>query len=644
MIEVELPDGSIAEFPDGTDKAVIKGALQKRFASKPEPTVYDPTSAMSGLERFAAAYGGVMPKLGHGIKQMATETLNFERKVPEWMGASPNSTLGGALANALGINDKTVEAQRADADERKRLDQPLMDTRAGKIGNVAGNVAAALPTAFVPGANTYTGSALTGAAFGAAQPTGAEDSRLGNTAFGAGTGVFSQALGRALGGAYQGAKAYLAPLTEKGQNSIVANTLRRFMGNPAAMDAVQESAVPGVERTLAEATLDPGIAGLQLATKNADPVAKSQILSQELRNQSARLSALNEIAQTPAAREAAVTAREAAVKPLYAAADEARVQADPALKTLLARPSISKAWARAQELAAEKGEKLVLGQDIPASSVPTGLLDASGKPINREVAEQSATYTGRGLHYLKMALDDLIDSPQTSGIGKNELGAITSTKRELLNWMDNAIAPYGAARKTFTEMSRPVNQMDVASELYEKLVPALTENSEIPTRITAQQYANALRNAEQTVKKSTGMDMPLEKIMTPEQMAMLKNIASDLGRKASADDLAKTTGSTTAQNLAAENLLRQTLGPLGVPSGWMEGQALPNVAKALMAPYKLMNTDAVINQRLAQALMNPKKAQELLKGLPPGEQGKLLEFLSRAAVPAGVLSRPDTGQ
>lgn len=35
MIEVELPDGTIAEFPDGTSSYVIKGALQKRFA-KPD--------------------------------------------------------------------------------------------------------------------------------------------------------------------------------------------------------------------------------------------------------------------------------------------------------------------------------------------------------------------------------------------------------------------------------------------------------------------------------------------------------------------------------------------------------------------------------------------------------------------------------
>lgn len=37
MIEIELPDGSIAEFPDGTSPDVIKGALQKRFGAQQEP-------------------------------------------------------------------------------------------------------------------------------------------------------------------------------------------------------------------------------------------------------------------------------------------------------------------------------------------------------------------------------------------------------------------------------------------------------------------------------------------------------------------------------------------------------------------------------------------------------------------------------
>jgi hypothetical protein len=642
MIEVELPDGVIAEFPDGTDKAVIKAALQKRFAPR---ETYDPTAGMSSGEQFAAAYGGVLPKMARGVAQTATEVAREAQRLPRAAQGIPfvGPALGAIrdVANLAGVDDQMIAEQRAATDEARRLDAPLMETGAGKAGNVAGSVALAVPSAFVPGANTYLGSAILGGLYGLVEPVGAEDSRTRNTAIGGASGLLSQAAGRALGSMYQGIKSYFAPLTQKGQEKIVAAALRRFAENPDAIarGAAYQSAVPGVQPTLAEATLDPGIAGLQLATKNADPVAKSQLVRQELNNNAARLLALGDIAKTPADRAAAVTARKAASDPLYTAADEIVAPADATLKKLLNRPSLEKAWSRAAQLAEERGQQLVIGKDIPAAIAETGIVDSAGRPITREVAEQSASYTGKGLHYLKMALDDLIDSPQTSGIGKNELSAIQGTKRELLDWMDNAIEPYGAARKTFAEMSAPINQMDVGRELYEKLVPALSETAEVPTRITASQYANALRNAEQTAKRATGMDMPLERIMTPDQMGTLQSIAKDLGRKAGADDLAKTVGSTTAQNLAAENLLRQTLGPLGVPKGWLEGEVLPNMAKALLSPYKLMNTDQAINQRLAKALMNPQEAAALVSRLPPGDQGRMLQLLTRGAVPAGILSR-----
>lgn len=56
MIEVELPDGSIAEFPEGTTPDVIKGALQKRFAApqaQPSPQMQDANAQLSALTQNA---------------------------------------------------------------------------------------------------------------------------------------------------------------------------------------------------------------------------------------------------------------------------------------------------------------------------------------------------------------------------------------------------------------------------------------------------------------------------------------------------------------------------------------------------------------------------------------------------------------
>ena len=61
-IEVEGPDGSVVEFPDGTSHEVIKGAMAKHFGSptpKAEPTPQQQTDAMSVPEKFGrgATYG-----------------------------------------------------------------------------------------------------------------------------------------------------------------------------------------------------------------------------------------------------------------------------------------------------------------------------------------------------------------------------------------------------------------------------------------------------------------------------------------------------------------------------------------------------------------------------------------------------------
>lgn len=45
MIEVELPDGTIAEFPDGTSQDVMRDALRRRFGGQPESDVSRETRA-----------------------------------------------------------------------------------------------------------------------------------------------------------------------------------------------------------------------------------------------------------------------------------------------------------------------------------------------------------------------------------------------------------------------------------------------------------------------------------------------------------------------------------------------------------------------------------------------------------------------
>ncbi len=112
-----------------------------------------------GVDRFLSGAGKAMVDVGRGVGQM------------------------------VGLVDKE------DVAESRALDAPLMNTGAGKVGNIAGGVATAVPTLAIPGANTVAGAGLVGAAFGAAQPTVEGESRLKNAAVGGATGAAAQYLG-----------------------------------------------------------------------------------------------------------------------------------------------------------------------------------------------------------------------------------------------------------------------------------------------------------------------------------------------------------------------------------------------------------------------------------------------------------------
>lgn len=114
MIEVELPDGSIAEFPDGTSNDVIKGALQKRFAppaQAEQPSSEAFTSAMSDMSGMtqnpARAKYDALPGWQKPIVA-ASDTLQL-------MGSGASFGFGekAAAAARAPFTDKTYEEELA---------------------------------------------------------------------------------------------------------------------------------------------------------------------------------------------------------------------------------------------------------------------------------------------------------------------------------------------------------------------------------------------------------------------------------------------------------------------------------------------------------------------------------------------------
>lgn len=150
MIEVELPDGTIAEFPDGTSPDVIKGAMQKRFGKQSviSPAVDDfARSAGSGIAKGVVGLGEVMSLPGRGADWLLSKGASalMGENAPEW-------TQRPAEFNAQNPAPARALAENAPGGEAALNFQPA--TTAGEYAQTVGE--------FLPGAALLGGGGLAG--------------------------------------------------------------------------------------------------------------------------------------------------------------------------------------------------------------------------------------------------------------------------------------------------------------------------------------------------------------------------------------------------------------------------------------------------------------------------------------------------
>lgn len=607
-----------AQFPmyaDVSDEKLLMALHKKYYSDIPRGNFLqaidfdtnkpDPTEGMSGYETTMAGVGKAFTDVGRGLGQM------------------------------IGL------VSRDDVAEARKRDEALMKTAGGKVGNVVGNVAAALPLALAPGANTYGGAAVIGALSGLAAPSVSTEETLKNTALGGVLGPASIAAGRALGAGARSIQGLVEPFTKGGQERIAADTLKRFATDPAKAAANLRGArelVPGSLPTMAQGADDAGLAQLERTLMN-NPETGGKLAEQYATQRAARLGAIGDLAGTPAKRAAAVEARQAAAAPLYEQATNAVYTLDPQIDALLKTPIGKQAMERAKNIAANSRRDFI----YPGQAAKPGpfIVDEAGAKLADLGSKQTpGKITGQALQDIKMGLDDLLSNP-ASGIAKSEADAVKSIRGNLINWMEGQNDAFKSARATFAKESVPINTMDVAQALMDKLQPALARYG-ANTREQASAYAQALEAAKDTVKKQTGIDKPIESVIDSKAKDILENIAKDLGRKVKAEDMGRAVGSNTAQNMAAQNLLRRTLGPAGLPQSWSENTAL----QAFLSPYtgvaKLAGSEQRVMDRLLQAALDPADAAGLLsmasKPSRVGLLGQQIEPVLPALAAGGLLS------
>ena len=546
-------------------------AMEHRQSFGQGRRAYDPTEGMSAIDKLRAGFAKAFADVGRGAGQLV-----------------------GAVSPQ-------------EAAEARRIDAPLMETTGGRIGNVVGNIATAAPLAVAPGANTVLGATGYGALYGALQPWESTDELLANTVAGGGLSAAGVGAMRALPVVK---RALIDPFRQAGQERIVGDVLRRTMGD--APMSFRPSVVPGVKRTVAEGTRNPALATLERSAQAASPEVSNALAARQLANNAAMESALGRIAGTERDRAMMRGVRGLMSEQLYKEAAQEGVDTGMAtalkdqVDSLLSRPSIKRAISEAKDIFDE-----------------------------RQIAQMESGSV-EGLQLLKQSLDDMIEGAQkgVSTVGKNKLRAWQQTRSDLIDLMQEIVPKQREADRAFAAWSRPVNQMDVAEALRQKMVPALTEAGGV--RLTPSAAAKSvLRDDTALVKSAIGRTAPLESVMTPEQMRVINGIVEDLGARAFAQEAGKVSGSPTAQYLSGANLLREVMGPLGLPQGWADtalGQTLGG--RWLSAAAKPAETQ--IQQSLGRALLDPDYAQMLLTQ-SPGRSAALLDMLGRRAMPPGVV-------
>lgn len=624
-MDVRLPDGTIIKnVPDGTSKADLVAKLQRNgmavpsewLAATPTPKPQIPQADPSEGGSTIQVYNPFGKNLDTGLKvgQATTRVL---------------AGIGSGLDDLkTGVGQRLGFIDQASVDEKKRRDAPLKATTAGTVGNVIGKVAVGLPAAFVPGANTLVGAGLIGGAQGVLEPTASDESVAKNALIGASAGAGGVVLGRVLRAGYQGVKGLIEPFTEAGQNRIAGRVLERFAENPDAVrNATSAATETGARPLLAEAARDRGVATLQRALES-DPQIAAMVAQRAADNNAARVATIGSIAGDPAKRAAAESARKAASGDMYQAATNATYTVDSKLGDLLNRPAVKQALQRAKSLAENQGRPFTFATETQAPF--------SG--VGGRAAESSKQITGQGLQDLKMALDEMLSDPASGFTGKAG-DTIKNLRGQIMDWMEQANPAFKQARTAYASASKPINAMDVGQRLLDKTTGAIRDLGG-NQRLQANAFARALNDEAGTVQKATGFKgvNALADVLQPEQLSKLNAVRNELELASNLAQAANGPGSQTAKSLASQNLLRQILGPTGLPQSWAESTMLETLLRPVQ--FGMKAAEPRIQNKLAEIMLDPSKAGNALSAAQKKELSNALQRVAPYLQQAGQQSIP----
>ena len=614
MKEVDLPDGTIAEFPDEMSDVAIAQVLRSKFAktAAPEPVKQLPSN-LAIEERLRQRE---IDQTGRPLARQVGLAGRYAIEGAAALPAMVANPIAAASNYAFGTNIPEQNQAVTQLLTRAGLPEPQDSTErvVGDVSRAVAGLGTGAPIARLAGAPQYIVNALgrnlgtqTASTVGSAAAAG--EAREGG--YGAGTQLAAGIIGGVLpvGGIQSTARGLRSlieggieagkPFTTSGRNQIVGGVLAQSADDVGqAINNIRNvrEFVPGSPVTTAEAAGDAGIASLQRGFRNQGANPFSDIESQQ---NAARQSVVSKLARTPQELEMAIANRSATTAPLY----------EVAKKESLIGKNFSEIIKKIDSAIENVGTETQAGQELArikrtikdslpkVKTVETGLLDAEGSPITRQTA---SNLTQGGLIQLYRETRDKaqkiseLDGAYPAAVS----GVIKPIVHDLGQLLEKQSPNFKKANDAYRALSPEINRMQILQDLKNKV--SLTAAPDVRTGyefLSQPKLTSALRD----------VDGELAKTLTPEQLDQLNNVRLDAERSASLNARnIRASGSDTAQNLNGGKVVRQFLSEHAV------GRLPLGIGRVLQSM-----SEKQINELTMEALKDPQLARRLLVELRP---------------------------
>ena len=703
MIEAELPDGTVLEFPAGTPDAVVQRAVRQQLGAQPsaprrpgraERNMPIALNLAAGLVMGAGSIGATLMRPFETAEENAERRRQMTRGLSS-LGADTDSLafgagkIGGEIAGTLPIGGL--------------LGRGLMAAAPAAAVPAVTPLATALSTGGLrAGAATIPGSIASRTA-GGATVSGISSLATGdNVATGAGVGaVLGATLGPVLSG---GAKALttfsslFSGLTQAGRQRVLREQLDTLAG-PDRARVIEElrnakELVTGSRPTAAEAISDiPSAVELAAAQRKlaSSSGTAGMFASRTAENQAARVRAINEIAGTEAEQVALAAERGAVTGPMRETAlDLSEVagtrlgnidrqvnqnfndlaqqikatlspgMADFAIKDLRATSrEAAVALKRAQVDSLEQsGIFPLLASDITdqLDTAIKGTVSDQSKAVLQAVrdkilskADRNGVISSRDLYenVRKMSNQEIAkllglgEQYASGGIPQQAASALANVKKLIDASLDKSSdGLWSKYIGSYKDYSTRLNRMEIGDYLSKKLQAPLDNER-------AGMFATAVENAAATIKRSTGIPRfdKLSQVLTPREVGTVNAVLADLKRSSKSNELArKMSGIDTSlpdATSAVPPLLDRTL----------------TMVRSAFEFMQRGNQEA-FNKQMAELMINPAAmAQFMSVAIPKGRIGettsammKLMNdptrnaFMQVFAIPTTDVIQPTPGQ